>query len=140
MKGRRQRHVNSKSDQHQGHQLATKAGDARGIANAAAAFPDDRAQHATAIERITRKKIEYGQQKISSANKKTDRHHGIRTSHRSQLSADKTDQGKKKTCRRARDGDAKLGARTIGLRPQARETAKRMQHNLFDLDPFRNRH
>ena len=120
--------------------MAAEAGDARGIANAAAALPDDRPQYTTAVERITWEKIEYGQQKIPGANKKTDRHHGIGSSHRSQLSADKTDQGKKKTCRRARDGDAKLGARTIGLRPQARETAKRMQHNLFDLDPFRNRH
>ena len=53
--GRREGHVESKHDQDRGDQLAAETGDARGVVDVAAAFPDNRAQHAAAIERIAGK-------------------------------------------------------------------------------------
>src|SRR4030095_13086418 len=57
-KSRRQSNVESESDQHQRHKLATEAGDAGGVTHAAASFPDNGAEHAATIEWITRKQVE----------------------------------------------------------------------------------
>ena len=45
--------------------MATEAGDARGVANAATLPPDDGSQYTTAIEWIAGKEVEYCQQQIT---------------------------------------------------------------------------
>jgi len=116
--------------------LAAKSGDARGIANTAAAFPDDRAQYAAAIQRISREQIKYRQQEISGADKKENSDPGVKPGHRRKFGAGEPDQGKQETCGRTGDGDAKLRTRAVRLRAQSRQATKRMQNNLFNFDPF----
>src|ERR1700682_1612061 len=70
VKRRGQRHVKSKSDQDQGHQLAAEAGDAGRVPNAAASLPDNGAQNTAAIQRVTRKQIKDCEQEGAGADEK----------------------------------------------------------------------
>src|SRR6266851_3822364 len=127
---RRKGHVKPERNQHQGHQLAAEASNASGITNAAAAFPDNRAQHSAAIQRISWKQIEYRQQEISGADKKENSDPGVKPSHCRQLGAGEPDQGKEETCGRTSDGDAKLSLGAVRLRSQSRQATKRMQNDF----------
>src|SRR5205814_1584840 len=123
---RRERHINSESDQHHRHQLSAEAGDSGCVANVAASFPDDRSQHASAVERITWKQIEYRQQEISRADEKEKRSPEIEVQRRRQHHSPERDQRKQKTCCRTSDRNAKLRFRIFRLSFQTREAAEGM--------------
>ena len=64
---RRDGHVDAEDDQNRGDQHAANSGESRGFFDVAGATPENRAQHATAIEWITGKKIEDREQQIAGA-------------------------------------------------------------------------
>ena len=116
--------------------MATEAGDPGRLANVAATFPDDRSQHASTIERITWKQVEYRQQKISGADEKEKCSPEIEVQRRGQNHPAERDQRKQKTRRRPSDRNAKFRFRILRLSFQTREAAEGMQDNLLDLNSF----
>ncbi len=114
--------------------MTAEAGNAGCVPHAAAPFPDYGPQHAAPIEGITGEEIENGQQQVSRADEEEKCRTKIELQKRGQHHSAERDQPEDKTRRRPSHSNAKLRARVLGLRAQARQTAKRMQHDLFDLD------
>ena len=120
--------------------MTAEAGDARGLANVAAALPNDGAQHTAAVERIAGKQIEDREQEISGADKEKECRAEIELQRCSDDHPAKGDQRKHKARRRPSHRDAKFSFRICRLCSHSRESAKRMQHDLFNVDAFGTPH
>src|SRR5579864_875816 len=69
--------VNAEDDEEERDRLAGSSGDLRGAAGVSGLPPDNRAQDAAAVERVSGNQIEYGQREVDIAEPEQHRHPGI---------------------------------------------------------------
>jgi len=93
-----------------------------------------RPENASSVERISRKEIENGEQKIERRYQKQYTRQSVNAGGTHDCHQKDKENGKQKTGGRAGDGYSKFSPWRFGFMPHPRQAAKRMENYLDDLD------